>query len=101
MLGESLARICGNDSTKISAEQKRIEAELKEFETHIWGKPEQADSLDSIAAANVDVKQKKVKTKEARTPRSKSSSVKAKKTKERSSSSSSSGARVSVRRQRH
>ena len=101
MLGESLARICGNDSTKISAEQKRIEAELKEFETHIWGKPEQADSLDSIAAANVDVKQKKVKTKEARTPRSKSSSVRSSKTKERSSSSSSSGARVSVRRQRH
>lgn len=101
MLGESLARICGNDSTKISAEQKRIEAELKEFETHIWGKPEQADSLDSIAAANVDVKQKKVKTKEARTPRSKSSSVKSSKTKERSTSKSSSGARVSVRRQRH
>ena len=101
MLGESLARICGNDSTKISAEQKRIEAELKEFETHIWGKPEQADSLDSIAAANVDVKQKKVKTKEARTPRTKSSSVKSNKTKERPSSSSSSGARVSVRRQRH
>ena len=101
MLGESLARICGNDSTKISAEQKRIEAELKEFETHIWGKPEQADSLDSIAAANADVKQKKVKTKEARTPRTKSSSVNAKKTKERSSSSSSSGALVSVRRQRH
>ena len=100
MLGESLARICGNDSTKISAEQKRIEAELKEFETHIWGKPEQADSLDSIAAANVDVKQKKVKTKEARTPRTKSSSVKSSKTKERPSSSSSSGARVSVRRQR-
>ena len=101
MLGESLARICGNDSTKISAEQKRIEAELKEFETHIWGKPEVADSLDSIAAANADVKQKKVKSKEARTPRTKSSSVKSSKTKERSSSSSSSGARVSVRRQRH
>ena len=99
MLGESLARICGNDSTKISAEQKRIEAELKEFETHIWGKPEMGDSLDSVAVASADVKQKKVKTKEARPARTKT--VKSSKTKERSSSSSSSGARVSVRRQRH
>ena len=99
MLGESLARICGNDSTKISAEQKRIEAELKEFETHIWGKPELGDSLDSVAVASADVKQKKVKTKEARPARTKT--VKSSKTKERSSSSSSSGARVSVRRQRH
>jgi len=102
MLGESLAKICGNDSTKLSAEQKRIEAELKEFETHIWGKPEQTDSLDSIAAAEgKDVKAKKtkeVKTKEAKTARSKS--VKSRKSKERSVSSGSS-ARVSVRRQRH
>lgn len=102
MLGESLAKICGNDSTKLSAEQKRIEAELKEFETHIWGKPEQADSLDSIAAAEgKDVKAKKtkeVKTKEAKTARSKS--VKSRTPKERSVSSGSS-ARVSVRRQRH
>lgn len=99
MLGESLARICGNDSTKISAEQKRIEAELKEFETHIWGKPEMGDSLDSVAVATADVKQKKVKTKEASPARTKT--VKSSKPKERSSSSSSSGARVSVRRQRH
>ena len=99
MLGESLARICGNDSTKISAEQKRIEAELKDFETHIWGKPEMGDLLDSVAVASADVKQKKVKTKEARPARTKT--VKSSKTKERSSSSSSSGARVSVRRQRH
>ena len=99
MLGESLARICGNDSTKISAEQKRIEAELKEFETHIWGKPEMGDSLDSVAVASADVKQKKVKTKEASPARTKT--VKSSKPKERSSSSSSSGARVSVRRQRH
>lgn len=102
MLGESLAKICGNDSTKLSAEQKRIEAELKEFETHIWGKPEQTDSLDSIAAAEgKDVKAKKtkeVKTKEAKTARS--NSVKSRKSKERSVSSGSS-ARVSVRRQRH
>ena len=99
MLGESLARICGNDSTKISAEQKRIEAELKEFETHIWGKPEMGDSLDSVAVASADVKQKKVKTKEASPARTKT--VKSSKPKERTSSSSSSGARVSVRRQRH
>ena len=104
MLGESLAKICGNDSTKISAEQRRIEAELKEFETHIWGKPEVADSLaDSLAVADV----KPTKTKTVRTARatSKSStkrsakSVKSGSTK--SSSGKSSATRMSVRRERH
>lgn len=104
MLGESLVKICGNDSTKISAEQRRIEAELKEFETHIWGKPEVADSLaDSLAVADV----KPTKTKTVRTARatSKSStkrsakSVKSGSTK--SSSGKSSATRMSVRRERH
>lgn len=104
MLGESLAKICGNDSTKISAEQKRIEAELLEFEKHVWGDPAKKDSLDSIANLANAEKPKKVKTaKTAKTARSSSSgsSVKSKRSKEPSSSSSSSSARVSVRRQRH
>ena len=97
MLGESLAKICGNDSTKLSAEQKRIEAELKEFETHIWGKPEVLDSLDSLGLADDAVKTKKVRTKEAKAPRTKT--ARSRSTKEKSSKSSSS-ARISVRRER-
>lgn len=108
MLGESLAKICGNDSTKLSAEQKRIEAELKEFETHIWGKPEQKDSLDSVAVAAQDGKQKKTKAvKSARAASSsgtvsKGSGSKASKARSaKSSTKSSSSARMSVRRERH
>ena len=97
MLGESLAKICGNDSTKLSAEQKRIEAELKEFETHIWGKPEELDSLDSLGLTDDAVKTKKVRTKEAKAPRTKT--ARSRSTKEKSSKSSSS-ARISVRRER-
>ncbi|MBR3726381.1 MAG: gliding motility protein GldN, partial [Prevotella sp.] len=97
MLGESLAKICGNDSTKLSAEQKRIEAELKEFETHIWGKPEVLDSLDSLGLADDAVKTKKVRTKEAKAPRTKT--ARSRSTKEKSSKSSSL-ARISVRRER-
>ncbi|MBR1468766.1 MAG: gliding motility protein GldN [Prevotella sp.] len=96
MLGESLAKICGNDSTKLSAEQKRIEAELKEFETHIWGKPEQAEAFaDSVDADGKVVEQKKVRTKEAKMPRART------RTKKEKTSKSSSSARMSVRRERH
>ncbi|MCR5131943.1 MAG: gliding motility protein GldN [Prevotella sp.] len=98
MLGQTLAQVCGSDSTKMTAEQKRIEAELLAFEKHVWGDGEKKDSLDSIASANDDQETKKVKTK--KTARSKNSSVKTKRSKSTSASSSSS-ARVSVRRQRH
>ena len=96
MLGKTLAQIAGNDSTKLSAEQKRIEAELEAFRNNIFGDKAKRDSLDSIA--NNDPKQVKAAAKQKRQTRTKT--VKAK-----SSSSSSSGGssapRVSVRRERH
>jgi len=96
MLGKTLAQIAGNDSTKLSAEQKRIEAELEAFRNNIFGDKAKRDSLDSIA--NNDPKQVKAAAKQKRQSRTKT--VKAK-----SSSSSSSGGssapRVSVRRERH
>ena len=98
MLGESLAKICGNDSTKLSAEQKRIEAELKEFETHIWGKPEVAAQNDSTGVADEAVATKEVKTKEAKAPRAKA--TRSRTAKEKTTKSSSSSARISVRRER-
>ena len=98
MLGKTLVQLCDGDTTKLSAEQKRIEAELKAFEQNIFGDKHRKDSLDSVANAPKDLKAAK-KAKRAATARSKSS---VKKTRTKSSSSSSSGtARMSVRRQRH
>jgi gliding motility associated protien GldN len=99
-LGKTLAQIAGNDSTKYTAEQKRIEAELEAFRNNIFGDKAKRDSLDSIA--NLDPKIAK-KTKRSRSSRSSSDTEKVKggKSKSSSSSSGSSAARVSVRRQRH
>jgi len=93
--GKTLVQIVGNDSTKLSAEQKRIEAELAAFQNNIFGDKAKRDSLDSIAAN--DPKQLRAqKKRESRTRTAKSKS-----TASSSSSGSSSAARISVRRQRH
>jgi len=98
MLGKTLVQLCDGDTTKLSAEQKRIEAELKAFEQNIFGDKHRKDSLDSVANAPKDLKAAK-KAKRTATARSKST---VKKTRTKSSSSSSSGTvRMSVRRQRH
>lgn len=96
--GKTLLQLCGGDEAKLSAEQKRIEAELVAFHKTIFGDQEKKDSLDNIVASQVK-ESKKAKSKSsslrsAKTPKAKSSSTK-------SSSSSSSSARVTVRRQRH
>jgi len=92
MLGKTLAQIAGNDSTKLTAEQKRIEKELEAFRNNIFGDKAKRDSLDSIA--NLDPKQTKIK-KERKSRTGKSVSTKSK------SGGGSSSPRVSVRRQRH
>lgn len=96
--GKTLLQLCDGDVDKMTAEQKRIEAELAAFHKTIFGDQAKKDSLDSIAA--LDVKNtKKVKSKS-----SSSSSKKSKASKPKSSSNSSSSnssARVTVRRQRH
>ena len=104
MLGKTLAQYCP-DEVSLTAEQKRIEAELEAFRKNIFGDPAKRDSLDSIANANPQnakaaAKAKTKRTRQNSTRRTKVSGVK---TKRSSSSSSSSGgaARVSVRRQRH
>ena len=100
MLGKTLAQIVGNDTAKLSAEQKRIEAELEKFRNNIFGDKEKRDSLDSIAAADPKAAKaaKKSRTRSTATKTEKAS--KPKKSKSSTSSSSSSGA-YSVRRQRH
>ena len=100
MLGKTLAQIAGNDSTKMSAEQKRIEAELEAFRNNIFGDKAKRDSLDSIAS--IDPKQlKKTKAKAGSATEQKKEKVTKTKTSRAKSSSSSSGSRISVRRQRH
>ena len=95
--GKVLANYCKTDSA-MTAEQKRIEDELAEFERSIWAikvKPENADSLaaDSLAAAAKSGKDKKAKEK----PKSQSRRSKAVSSDKPQTSST---PRVSVRRQR-
>jgi gliding motility associated protien GldN len=100
MLGESLAKICGNDSSKISAEQRRIEAELKEFESHIWGDDAKNDSLDSVSVAPLAKKGRKTAGSRPAAAK-KEKTAKPRRSSGSASSSGSSSARVTVRRQRH
>ena len=96
MLGRTLAQYCTTDSA-MTAEQLRIEKELKDFEKNIFGDPAKKDSLDSIAAANKEVKAKKVK----KSRREKGERVSRRNRDASDSAAISSQARVSVRRQRH
>ncbi|SFW28940.1 gliding motility associated protien GldN [Prevotellaceae bacterium HUN156] len=99
MLGKTLAQICGNDTVKLNAEQKRIEAELKAFEQNIFGDKARKDSLDSIA--KLDPRDVKAAKKGKRTSRRSTATVKKSKPAKSSSGSSSGSVRMSVRRQRH
>jgi len=96
MLGKTLAQIVGEDSVKLSEEQKRIEKELEDFRNNIFGDKQKRDSLDSIAS--LDPKQaKKIKA-----SRSSGKSEKVTKTKTKTARTKTSGSGpVSVRRQRH
>ena len=100
MLGKTLAQVCNNDTAALTKEQRRIEAELKEFEKNLFGNGTKKDSLDSIA--NADPKVKKAKEKAAKKTRRSAAKVsKSRGVSSKSSSSSSGAARVTVRRERH
>ena len=101
--GKTLSQLCDGDADKMTAEQKRIEAELEAFKKTIYGDPAKRDSLDSIAALKDTKTEKKVRTaknKPATTKGVKTARQKSSKS-ESASSSANSAARVSVRRQRH
>lgn len=94
--GKTLLQLCNGDADKLSAEQKRIEAELAAFHKTIFGDPAKRDSIDNVMAVNAK------SAKSAKTKSSSSRSSKAPKAKSSSSKSSgNSSARVTVRRQRH
>lgn len=96
MLGKTLAQVTGGDTAKLSKEQLRIEKEINDFESHIWGDQAKKDSLDSIAKLD----KKTLKATKARTRRSTTKTVRARRSGGTSVSRGSS-ARVSVRRERH
>ena len=96
--GKTLLQLCDGDVDKMTAEQKRIEAELAVFHKTIFGDQAKKDSLDSIAALDVkNTKKVKSKSSSSRSKKSKASKPKS----SSSTSSSNSSARVTVRRQRH
>jgi len=99
MLGKTLAQTANGDTAKLSAEQRRIEAELEAFRNNIFGDQQRNDSIDSIATA-ANAKLPKTRS-TARSARTRSTGVKTAKASRGSKSSSSSSARMSVRRQRH
>lgn len=101
MLGKTLAQVVGGDSTKLTAEQRRIDKEISDFEKNIWGDQAKKDSLDSIA--KLDPKQRRAMEKGVRGRRSTSTSgtTKVKNRRSRNTTVSSGEARVTVRRQRH
>ena len=97
MLGQTLRQYCPTDSA-MTAEQKKIEKELKDFEKNIYGDMAKKDSLDSIAAAEKDAKT----VKKSRSRRG-SSGTSVRRTR-RGGSNNAGGngsARVTVRRERH
>ena len=102
MLGKTLMQMVDGDTTRLSDEQQRIEAELEAFKNNIFGDKAKRDSLDSIAdnhPQNLKAAAKAKKATTAKVPKAKKEKT------SRSSSSSTSAAspaaRVSVRRQRH
>ena len=104
MLGKTLNQIANNNDSLMTKEQKRIESELLAFEKNIWGKPENKDSLDSIA--NLDKKELRALKKQNRRAGGNQEAAQTKTVKTRRStgtrqSSGSSNARVTVRRERH
>lgn len=99
MLGKTLRQMAGDDDMKLTAEQKRIEAEIDAFEKNIFGNQARRDSLDSLSVAD-DSKNKKVRRSARKlTSARKTTTVRNTKTSAPKSSSSST-ARVSARRER-
>ena len=99
MLGKTLRQMAGDDDMKLTAEQKRIEAEIDAFEKNIFGNQARKDSLDSLSIAD-DSKNKKVR-RSARKSTSARKTTTVRNTKASApKASSSSTARVSARRER-
>lgn len=97
--GRVIADYCKTDSDMVK-EQQRIEAELTNFEKHLWGHTAARDSLDSLQVAEAAAKQSK-KTKKEKTAATTKREAKSdtKKDKEEAEESATTP-RVSARRQR-
>jgi hypothetical protein len=112
MLGQTLAQYCNVDAldnaekgaNALTAEQKRIEKEIADFEENMWGDKSRKDSLDSIAKLDKKELKRSLRKRNRRAGATvEKSAAKVKKAHKSSlgSSSSSAAARVTVRRERH
>ena len=97
-LGKTLVQVVEGDTARLSAEQRRIEAELEAFRANIFGDRAQNDSIDSLATADNG---RKTKAKRQREPRERTARASNKRNSGGASSGGSGNARVSVRRERH
>ena len=98
MLGRTLSQYCTTDSA-MTKEQKRIEKEISDFETNMWGDKLRKNSLDSIA--KLDKKSLKEIKKTRRSGSGALRSVRSGQHSSGGSSSSSSSPKITVRRERH
>lgn len=96
--GKTLLQLCDGNTEKMTAEQKRIEAELEAFHKTIFGDPEKKDSLDNMGSKE-EKASKPAKTKKQTSRPEKSSKARSSTTK--GNTSNGGAARVTVRRQRH
>lgn len=103
MLGRTLRQVVGDDEEKLTAEQKRIEAEIEAFEKNLFGAVNKTDSVAENAEDEAkDVKKAKKTTRRTTSvSSSKSSGSTTKKAKSSTRSTSSASSRVSARRERH
>ena len=97
-LGKTLVQVVEGDTARLSAEQRRIEAELEAFRANIFGDRAQNDSIDSLATADNG---RKTKAKRQREPKERAARASNKRNSGGASSGGSGNARVSVRRERH
>ncbi len=102
MLGRTLSQYCP-DEASLTAEQRRIEQELKDFEAHLFTGVKNDTVATDSTAVTTSKKAKKSSTNRRASSSSttKSSSTAKSSSKSSSKSSGSAAARVSVRRERH
>lgn len=96
MLGKTLTQYCA-DSTKICAEQKKIEKEISDFEAHLWGDHStENDTIKDTKAYKEETKKYRKSRKSLRTP-----APRKLKRMHSESTADSPRARISARRERH
>lgn len=99
MQGKVIADYCKDDSAQVK-ESKRIEKELADFESHLWGHVEKNDTLDTLQVEQPVAKAEKRSNKAAATSEKKSSRTRRTNSKSEQAATASEAPRSTARRQR-